>query len=59
MQAKYPTQLGGRSPLIRRKDTPAGVKYGAQVGPFGAREAAVQLCEGLKAAGGSCFVQRN
>jgi hypothetical protein len=59
MQAKYPSQLGGRSPLIRRKDTPAGVRYGAQVGPFSAREEAVQLCEGLKAAGGSCFVQRN
>jgi cell division septation protein DedD len=59
MQAKYPSQLGGRAPIIRKKETPSGIKYGAQVGPFGARAEALQLCEGLKAAGGSCFVQKN
>jgi cell division septation protein DedD len=59
MQGRYPTQLGGRSLLIRRKDTASGTMYGAQVGPFASREDAVQLCEGLKSAGGSCFVQRN
>jgi cell division septation protein DedD len=59
MQGRYPTHLGGRAPIIRRKDTASGTMYGAQVGPFASREDAVQLCEGLKSAGGSCFVQRN
>ena len=44
---------------IKRKDLGSrGVYYGAQVGPFTSRSAAVQLCESLKAAGGTCLVQR-
>ena len=59
MQAKYPV-LNGRQPLIRRKDQgERGIFYAAQVGPFGAKSEADQLCETLKSAGGSCFVQRN
>jgi len=58
-QAKYPDILGGRQMLIRKKDLGnKGTFYGAQVGPFAAREGAVELCEQLKAAGGSCLVQR-
>jgi septal ring-binding cell division protein DamX len=59
MQARYPNQLGGLQPIIRRKDVNGGVKYGAQVGPYGSREEALKLCEDLKAAGGSCFVAKN
>lgn len=60
MQAKYPSVLSGRQPLIRKKDLGSkGIYYGAQVGPFASREQAVQLCEDLKAAGGNCIVQRN
>jgi cell division septation protein DedD len=59
MQAKYPDQLGGRQPVIRRKDLEKGVFYGVQVGPFASREEAVQLCESLKSAGGACMVQKN
>ena len=60
MQAKYSSVLKGRQPIIRRKEQPGkGIYYGAQVGPFASREEATQLCEELKAAGGSCFVQRN
>ncbi len=60
MQAKYPSVLGGRQAIIRRKEQAGkGVYFGAQVGPFAAREEAVQLCESLKSAGGSCFVERN
>ncbi|MGZ8330543.1 MAG: SPOR domain-containing protein [Rhodoplanes sp.] len=60
MQAKYPSVLGGRQAIIRRKEqTGKGVYFGAQVGPFASREEAVQLCESLKSAGGSCFVERN
>jgi hypothetical protein len=60
IQAKYSSVLSGRAPIIRRKELPGkGIYYGAQVGPFASREKATQLCEELKAAGGSCFVQRN
>jgi hypothetical protein len=59
LQAKYP-MLSGRQPLIRRKDQgERGIFFAAQVGPFGIKGDADQLCEQLKAAGGSCFVQRN
>jgi SPOR domain len=59
MQAKY-SVLNGRQPLIRRKDQgEKGVFYAAQVGPFGTKDDAAQLCDSLKSAGGSCFVQRN
>ena len=57
-QAKY-SVLGSYQPLIRKKDQgDRGVFYAAQVGPL-AREEANQLCENLKSAGGSCFIQRN
>lgn len=60
MQAKYPSVLSGRQPLIRKKDLGSkGIYYGAQVGPFASREQAVRLCEDLKSAGGVCIVQRN
>jgi hypothetical protein len=59
MQAKYPDQLSGRQPVIRRKDLEKGVFYGVQVGPFASRDDAVQLCESLKSAGGACMIQKN
>lgn len=59
LQAKYPTQLGGHQPLIRRVDLgQKGVYYRAMVGPFASAEAASRACSRIKAAGGSCFVQR-
>jgi hypothetical protein len=59
LQTKYPV-LSGREPLIRRKDLgERGIFFAAQVGPFGARSEADQLCETLKTAGGTCFVQKN
>jgi hypothetical protein len=59
MQAKY-SVLSGRQPLIRRKDQgERGIFYAAQVGPFGQKSDADQLCETLKSAGGTCFVQKN
>jgi cell division septation protein DedD len=59
MQAKYPDQLGGRQPVIRRKDLEKGVFFGVQVGPFASRDDAIQLCESLKSAGGACMIQKN
>jgi cell division septation protein DedD len=59
MQAKY-SVLSGRQPLIRRKDQgERGIFYAAQVGPFGVKSDADQLCETLKSAGGTCFVLKN
>ncbi len=59
MQGKY-SALSGRQPLIRRKDQgDRGIFYAAQVGPFGVKSDADQLCETLKSAGGTCFVQKN
>ncbi|MGH9693991.1 MAG: SPOR domain-containing protein, partial [Bryobacteraceae bacterium] len=59
LQSKFPQQLGGRSPLIRRVDLGAkGVYYRALVGPFGNADEASQLCSSLKAAGGECIVQK-
>ena len=59
LQAKY-SMLSGRQLLIRRKDQgEKGIFYAAQVGPFGVKGDADQLCETLKSAGGTCFVQKN
>jgi hypothetical protein len=57
-QAKYPA-LAGQEPLIRKKDYgEKGVFYATQVGPFPQREDANKLCETLKGAGGTCFIQK-
>ena len=59
LQAKYPNQLSGREPIIRRADLGvAGVYYRALVGPFASAEKAVKLCSRLKAAGGDCVIQK-
>jgi cell division septation protein DedD len=60
LRAKYPSQLNGREPIIRRADLgEKGTYYRALVGPFASAEEAAGLCSGLKAAGASCIVQRN
>jgi SPOR domain len=59
MQAKYPSQLGGRQVVIRKVELGTkGTYYRAMVGPFGNSSEASKLCSSLKAAGGRCFVQR-
>ena len=60
LQAKYPNQLSGRQPLIRRTDLGAtGIYYRALVGPFASAKKAATSCGGLKAAGGDCIIQKN
>jgi hypothetical protein len=60
LQAKYPNQLGGHTPIIRRVDLGAkGIFFRAMVGPFASADQATELCSNLKAAGGSCLVQKN
>jgi hypothetical protein len=59
MQAKY-SVLSGRQLLIRRKDQgERGIFYAARVGLFSVKSDADQLCETLKSAGRTCFVQKN
>jgi hypothetical protein len=60
LQAKYPQQLGSQHGMVRRADLGTkGIYYRALVGPFASAEEASRLCSSLKAAGGSCIVQRN
>jgi len=60
LRAKFPNQLSGREPIIRRADLGTkGVYYRAMVGPFASMEEAAGVCSSLKAAGGNCLVQRN
>lgn len=59
LRAKFPNQLRGREPIVRRADLGArGVYYRAFVGPFASMEQAAGMCASLKAAGGNCIVQR-
>jgi hypothetical protein len=60
LQAKFPGQLGGHQPLVRRADLgDKGIYYRAMVGPFASMEQAAQMCSSLKAAGGNCIVQKD
>ena len=60
LQARFPRELGGHRAVFRRADLGAkGVYYRALVGPFASAEQATSLCNSLKAAGGSCLIQRN
>ena len=60
LQAKFPSQLGGWQPIIRRADLgDRGVFYRAQIGPFATADQAQDVCGNLKAAGGQCIVQKN
>lgn len=59
LQGKFPNQLGGRQPVIRRADLgDKGIYYRAMVAVGSSGEAS-ELCSSLKAAGGSCIIQRN
>jgi hypothetical protein len=60
LQAKFPDELGDRSPIIRRADLGSkGVFYRAMVGPFASAQEASQFCASYKAAGGHCVVPSN
>ena len=61
LQQKYPSVLGSYQAMIRRVDLGGdkGVRYRAQIGPFGTVDEAKQVCASLKSAGGQCFVPTN
>ena len=59
LQGKFPGQLGGKQAVIRKVALgDKGTYYRAMV-PAGDSAEANQLCSGMKAAGGSCLVQKN
>ncbi|MGN6461853.1 MAG: SPOR domain-containing protein [Pseudolabrys sp.] len=59
LQSKYPSVLGSRALTVHRADLGAkGTYYRAMVGPLASADA-VELCTSLKAAGGSCIIQKN
>ena len=60
LQAKYPAQLGSRTATVRQVNLgDKGIYYRTLVGPYASMDEAAQMCTSLKAAGGSCLVQRN
>jgi hypothetical protein len=60
LQAKFPNELGGLQPVIRRADLGSkGTFYRTMVGPFGSAQEASQFCANYKAAGGQCVVPNN
>jgi cell division septation protein DedD len=57
-QTRYPDVLGGRHSLVKsKKSAENATVYAAQFGPFASRTEAAELCQRLKSAGGTCFVQ--
>jgi hypothetical protein len=60
LQAKFSGALNGQPATVRRVELGAkGVWYRALIGPFASANEASQVCNGLKAAGGQCNIQRN
>ena len=59
-QRRFASVVGGQQVLVKRVDlgSSKGVYYRAMIGPFGSSAEASYLCSRLKAAGGSCFVQK-
>lgn len=59
LQRKYPQQLGGQSPIVRKTELAGGkTVYRLRVGPY-SREDASTMCSALQAAGGQCFISKN
>lgn len=57
LQAKFPNELGGRRPIVRRADLGSkGVFYRTMVGPFASAQDANEFCASYKVAGGHCVV---
>jgi SPOR domain len=60
LQAKFPNELGGLQPVVRRADLGSkGVFYRTMVGPFASAQEASQFCASYKSAGGQCVVPNN
>ena len=59
LQRKYPDQLNGQAPIVRKTDLAGGkTVYRLRVGPY-SRDDATTMCTALQAAGGQCFIAKN
>ena len=59
LQKRFPSVLGDLQPNIQQADLgEKGVFFRVRVGPYPSRAEAIEVCEALQAAGGSCFVTR-
>lgn len=59
LQRKYPGQLGGQAPIVRKTELAGGkTVFRLRVGPY-SREDATTMCTALQAAGGQCFIAKN
>ena len=59
LQRKYPDQLNGQAPIVRKTDLAGGkTVYRLRVGPY-SREDAATMCTQLQSAGGQCFIAKN
>lgn len=59
LQRRFPSVLGSQQPDIARADLGSrGVFYRVRVGPMETRQAASDVCQSLKNAGGDCIVAR-
>ena len=59
LQRKYPDQLGGQAPIVRKTELAGGkTVYRLRVGPY-SRDDATTMCTALQAAGGQCFIAKN
>lgn len=59
LQRKYPDQLDGQVPIIRKTELAGGkTVYRLRVGPY-SREDATTMCTQLQSAGGQCFIAKN
>jgi hypothetical protein len=57
MQQRYGGVLGSLQPNIQEADLGAkGIYFRVRVGPWASRAEAIEVCEALKGAGGTCFV---
>src|SRR5262249_10329911 len=60
LQAKFPNELGGLQPIIRRADRARrGFFVRTLVGPLAPAQGGSQFCASYKAAGGQCVVPNN
>ncbi|PTM42670.1 SPOR domain-containing protein [Bosea sp. 124] len=59
LQRKYPGQLGGQAPIVRKTELAGGkTVFRLRVGPY-SRDDATTMCTQLQAAGGQCFIAKN
>ena len=59
LQGKFPGPLGGKQPIIRKVELGEKGTYYRALVQAGSSAEATEICNGIKAAGGSCIIQRN